>query len=129
MPRWLTHGPTLSRPPASRHWWVQPRQQSGVTCHAWANASRSTVAAASPRPREIAGGRAEDPAGRGPPGWAGAATGSPPLVGLARRHWAGAGTRPDRRRNGASRSRLAQTRDDPRISRRPAAGGAPALLP
>src|ERR1017187_7154724 len=46
MPRWLTHGPTLSRPPASRHWWVQPRQQSGVTCHAWANASRSTVAPA-----------------------------------------------------------------------------------
>src|ERR1017187_4562183 len=59
MPRWLTHGPTLSRPPASRHWWVQPRQQSGVTCHAWANASRSTVAAASPRPREIDGRRAK----------------------------------------------------------------------
>ena len=33
-------------------------QPCAVTCQAWANASRSTVAAASPRPRWIDGLRA-----------------------------------------------------------------------
>ena len=43
---------------ASRQAWEQAMQPCGVTCQACANASRSTVAAASPRPRWMDGLRA-----------------------------------------------------------------------
>src|ERR1035438_7102069 len=72
--------------------------------------------------------RAAGPAGRGPPGCAGAATGTPPLVRPARRRWARAGTRPDRPRNGASRSRLAEPGDGRLIPGRPAAVSAGVLV-
>jgi hypothetical protein len=42
-------------PPAARQAAEQPRQLSGVTCQAWANASRRTVVAASPLPRWMDG--------------------------------------------------------------------------
>jgi len=58
-PRSVTHGPTLSTPPASRHCGAQAMQPCGVICQACANASRSTVAAASPRPLWMDGRRAK----------------------------------------------------------------------
>ena len=51
--------PAPVTPPALRQAAEQPRQLSGVTCQAWANASRSTVVAASPLPRWMDGLRAK----------------------------------------------------------------------
>ena len=50
-----THAPAVEPGLASRHSGRHARQACGVTCQAWANASRSTVAAASSRPRWIEG--------------------------------------------------------------------------
>ena len=58
MSRSATQLPVPFTRPASRHSGEQARQPCAVTCQAWANASRSTVAAASPRPRWIDGLRA-----------------------------------------------------------------------
>ena len=51
MSRPVTQLPAPFTPPASRQAGEQPRQPCAVTCQACANASRSTVAAASPWPR------------------------------------------------------------------------------
>lgn len=59
-PRTSTQGPTASavRPAAARHSRPQSRQLAEPTCQAWANASRSTAAAASERPWCMDGRRA-----------------------------------------------------------------------
>ena len=59
MSRSATQQDGLVTRPASRQNGEQVRQQCAVTCQAWANASRSTVAAASLRPRCIDGLRAK----------------------------------------------------------------------
>ncbi len=50
-----THKPGAESARNRWHSARQVRQDSAVTCQAWANASRSTVAAASPRPSWIDG--------------------------------------------------------------------------
>ena len=58
MSRSATQTPAPLTRPASRHCGEQAMQPYGETCQACANASRSTVVAASPRPRWMDGLRA-----------------------------------------------------------------------